>query len=176
MAGVLMVVGLLVLVGCAVHFFPRDESAFLNPEPAIVPQTPLGQQLWRQSWTPKIGSPQGSSLLPIFAFDLYPQPMREVYDYSRELDTAMLRVLVAEPEDEDRQRHLKTLQQITRGVRRQLIELLIQSPDDVVEDTLEPLRRRLDLVADMVERLELETEPHAIGIRFRFLSLESPRS
>ncbi len=116
---------------------------------------PLARQLWRQSLMPQIGTPGGSALLPILGFELYSAPMRAIYDRSRALDAALLRVLLRDPEDRARLEHVERMQRRTRAVRRALmLSLMAQSgaiagPEaelEALEDVLDEVERGVDQV------------------------------
>lgn len=113
--------------------------------PTTAQSDPLAWELWRQSQTPRTGSLQDSLLIPIFAFELMPPPMRRLYDHSRELDAALLEILRQDPSPQRRRRVL-ALQQITRGVRRKLVMGLSTDLSEQPSAWLEPLEQHLELV------------------------------
>lgn len=124
---------------------PRRADAALPVGPATPQSDHLAWELWRQGQTPRTGSLQDSLLIPIFAFDLMPPPMRRLYDQSRALDTALLEILRQDPSPQIRRRVL-ALQQITRGVRRKLVTGLTMDPAEQPSGWLEPLEHHLQLV------------------------------
>lgn len=115
--------------------------------------SPLARQLWRQSVTPQLGPPAGSALLPVFSFDLYPTPMRELYDHSRELDARLLRALLKRPGDRSLRVAVEALQRRTRAARRRLMVALVNHHDELEVIDLSDLKRSLEDVDRAVEVL-----------------------
>lgn len=115
--------------------------------------TPLARQLWRQSVTPLIGPPAGSTLLPVFSFDLYPAPMRDLYDRSRELDARLLRALLRRPGDQSLRVTVEALQRQTRSARRRLMVALVNHHDELEVIDLSDLTMSLEEVEREVEAL-----------------------
>lgn len=113
----------------------------------------LVHSLQRQRHTPALGSPRGSLLLPILAFELMSAPMRQLYDRSREADGALLELLLAAPHDLERRLAVASLQRLTREVRRRLLLALTEQEQADPTGELATLARRLDVVEAAVERL-----------------------
>ena len=115
--------------------------------------TPLARQLWRQSVTPQLGPPAGSALLPVFSFDLYPAPMRDLYDHSRELDARLLRALLKRPGDQSLRVAVEALQRRTRAARHRLMVALVNHHDELEVVDVSELKVSLEDVERAVDAL-----------------------
>lgn len=124
-----------------------------RPAPADPELQRLVHSLQRQRHTPTLGSPRGSLLLPILAFELMSAPMRQLYDRSREADAALLELLLAAPQDLERRLAVASLQRLTREVRRRLLVALTEQGQANPAEDLTTLARRLDVVEAAVARL-----------------------
>lgn len=144
---------LMILVGLALWPLRRKRAVLDVRALRGALGSPLARQLWRQQITPHLEPPRGSGLLPIFSYDLYPDDMRDLYDRSRALDGALLRALVAAPEDLGRRARIEGLQQVTRRVRRRLVMALVDAPGEPTVPELSRLEEALDEVADQIGAL-----------------------
>ena len=124
-----------------------------RPAPADPALQRLVHSLQRQRYTPTLGAPRGSLLLPILAFELMSAPMRQLYDRSREADAALLALLLDAPQDLERRLAVASLQRLTREVRRRLLLVLTEQDPDDPDEELTSLARRLDVVEAAVERM-----------------------
>ena len=138
------------MIFLGVMLWPLSRGRRSAPDPGALRgalSTRLARELWRQSSTPSFGLNavnQGSPLLPILGYELYPRTMRRVYDLSRKLDAELLKALLAEPEDDTRREHVEVLQGTTRRVRRRLMIIMTEGQGEPVLGDLDDLKRALD--------------------------------
>ncbi len=124
----------------------------------IVAQDALTHGLLRQTQTPVVGSLDGSRLVPVFAFEVMPGPMRRLYDMSRTLDAQLLACLHHNSQEvsgaTETRRQVEALHHMTRGVRRQLVVAMTSAPDEPLRATpLLTLEERLMLVQRFLQGL-----------------------
>ena len=140
-----------IVVAAAIFFFWRTEGAVeasKTPDPVELTSA-LARQLWRQTWSPGVRPGGPSMLVPVLAFELYPRPMRRVYDWSRELDEGLFRRMRAC----ESFTHIETLQAVTRQVRRDLMLIMTQRGGEVLEDELEEMHKKLKSVERRLTRM-----------------------
>ncbi|MBH23984.1 MAG: hypothetical protein CMH57_05945 [Myxococcales bacterium] len=147
----LLIVAAVILIPTLIERLALQAFDASNPPPA--PRSdPLARSLHRQRYTPT------PSLLrplnPIFSFSLYPESARRLYDWSRELDDALLSLLCDDPAQEPR---VKEMHEHTRWVRGQLTRTLINhGPESLTNPSPELRERLLDVESYLTEAQEPE--------------------